>query len=215
MELFSINHLVDLEGCSIKLPWQMAGRIKIEQWRGEAQGMRIGILWRKNWLTLKNLGKWKCVTQFQTGMQSCMWLDPSLLVIYSYTFFWKSVFSTRDMLWELCTLWNIWVCYGKQHDALRNQTDYTKTQSDMVGTVDSWVCVKSLFQLLLLSCLRSWVTLPDHITIVFLTKAKQIKKIFRHEKKKGTLKRGISRFLCELQLECIFLHVMEQIYFSP
>ena len=48
------------------------------------------------------------------------------------------------MLWELCTLCNIWVCYGKQHDTLHNQTDYTKTESDLGGTVDSWVCVKLL-----------------------------------------------------------------------
>lgn len=86
------------------------------------------------------------------------------------------------MLWKLCTLWNIWVCYGKQRDTLCNQTGDTRTESDVVGTVDSGVCVKSLFRLLLSSCLRNWVTRPDHISIVFLTKAKQIKKInFRPE----------------------------------
>lgn len=46
------------------------------------------------------------------------------------------------MLWELCILWNIWVCDGKRHDALHDQTDYTKTESDLGGTVDSWVGMK-------------------------------------------------------------------------
>ena len=156
-------------------------------------------------------------------MQSCMWLDPSLLATYSYLFFWKSVFSTNGMLWELCTLWNIWVCYGKQHDTLHNQTDYTKTESDLGGTVDSWVCVKLLFQLLLSSCLRNWITLPDHTAIVFLTKANQIKKLISglklfSTKKNRTLRRGISFFWCELQFECLFLHdtpfhVMEKFTF--
>lgn len=139
---------------------------------------RIGVPWRPNWFTLKCFRRWKRNVQqnARAGLQSCMWLHPNLLATYSYLFFWKSVFSTSDMLWELCTLWNIWVCYGKQHDTLHNQTDYTKTASDLGETVDSWVCVKLLFQLLLSSCLRNWISLPDHMAIVFLTKANQIKK---------------------------------------
>lgn len=107
-------------------------------------------------------------------MQFYMWSDSSLLTTYFNLFFWKSFSSRNGMLWELCTLWNIWFCYGKQHDTLHNQTDYTKKESDLGGTVDSWVCVKLLFQLLLSSHHRNWITLPDHMAIVLLTKANQI-----------------------------------------
>lgn len=152
-------------------------------------------------------------------MKFYVWLDSSLLTTYFYLFFWKSVSGRNGMLWELCTLWNIWVCYGKQHDTLHNQTDYTKKESDLGGTVDSWVCVKLLFQLLLSSHHRNWITLPDHVAIVLLTKANLIKRINFRPKVIFHWKKKKSNQNCELQFKHLFLHnvpfhLMVQTYFS-
>lgn len=165
-----------------------------------------------------------------------MWWDPNLAAPCSFLLFWKSVFLICDMLWELCSLWNIWVCSGKQQDALQNQTGDSRTEPHLEGP---WApgqvgnCSFS-FCCLLTSGTGNWGALLDHVAVEFPAKIKEDKfqawSYFPQRKTNAHMRCSCLVFsfffwfgldsLVWITIWClcphdVSFHVMEQICFSP